>query len=83
MAQDAFVRAWRGLAQWRRESSFSTWLFALAANAFRNELKHVPAVDVPLENIPEPAEPASQQRALAERQRDEAVRRTVLLLPRR
>jgi RNA polymerase sigma-70 factor (ECF subfamily) len=25
MAQEAFVRAWRGLSHWRRESSFSTW----------------------------------------------------------
>ena len=24
MAQEALVRAWRGLAQWRREGSFST-----------------------------------------------------------
>src|SRR5579862_9323278 len=36
MAQEAFVRAWRGLSQWRGESSFSTWLFSVAANTFRN-----------------------------------------------
>ena len=24
MAQEAFIRAWRGLAQWRRKCSFST-----------------------------------------------------------
>src|ERR1700749_5075729 len=42
LAQDALIRAWRGLASWRRESSFSTWLFALAANVFRNDLKRFP-----------------------------------------
>ena len=46
MAQEALVRAWRGLEQWRREGSFSTWLFALAANVFRSELKRFPTVDV-------------------------------------
>ena len=28
LAQEAFVRAWRGLSGWRREASFSTWLFS-------------------------------------------------------
>ncbi len=54
MAQEALVRAWRGLKQWRREGSFSTWLFALAANVFRSELKRFPDGDVPIEDAPEP-----------------------------
>lgn len=83
MAQEAFVRAWRNLAQWRRESSFSTWLFALAANVFRNELKRFPAVNVPIEDIAEPSRPASQATALEEKSRHDAVRRAVLALPMR
>jgi RNA polymerase sigma-70 factor (ECF subfamily) len=27
MAQEAFVKAFRGLAKWRRDAAFSTWLF--------------------------------------------------------
>lgn len=82
MAQDAFVRAWRGLKSWRGESSFSTWLFALAANVFRNELKRVPTVNLPLEEIAEPAQtdPSQHDRLLAVRS-CEAVRRAVLALP--
>jgi RNA polymerase sigma-70 factor (ECF subfamily) len=81
MAQEAFVRAWRNLAQWRRESSFSTWLFALAANVFRNELKKIPALNLPIEEVAEPAGPATQANALEERARQESVRKAVLALP--
>ncbi len=81
LAQDAFLRAWRGLKSWRRESSFSTWLFALAANLFRSELKRFPTVTVPLEDIAEPSRPASQHRELEDRGQYEAVRRAVLALP--
>lgn len=83
MAQEAFVRAWRGLKSWRQESSFSTWLFALAANVFRSQLKQVPAMHLPMEEVAEPAGEARQHDALEEQRRNEAVRRAVLALPQR
>lgn len=83
MAQEAFVRAWRGLAHWRRESSFSTWLFALAANVFRNELKRFPTINLPLEEVAEPAAPATQHLKFSEKREQEEVRRAVLALPTR
>ena len=83
LAQEALVRAWRGLATWRQESSFSTWLFALAANVYRNDLKRTPAVTLPLEEIAEPSKPARQHIQIEERSRDEEVRRAVLALPKR
>ena len=81
LAQEAFVRAWRGLSGWRRESSFSTWLFAVAANVYRNELKRVPEVTAPMEDAPEPSAPARQHTLVEERNRNDAVRRAVLALP--
>lgn len=81
MAQDAFVRAWRGLSQWRRESSFSTWLFALAANVFRSELKRFPTVSFPLEDAPEPALAPTQYDTLSKEQNSDELRRAVLALP--
>jgi len=83
LAQEAFIRAWRGLAQWRREGSFSTWLFALAANVFRSELKRFPTVNLPLGDIAEPSSPAAQLNELATRLSHDVVRRAVLALPMR
>lgn len=81
MAQEAFIRAWRGLAQWRREGSFSTWLFALAANVYRSELKRFPVESLPLDSAPEPSGPASQPHELEQRGRHEVLARAVLTLP--
>lgn len=83
MAQDAFLRAWRGLPQWRQESSFSTWLFALAANVYRSELKRFPTVNLPLDEIAEPSAPPTQHESLSKTQSHEVVRRAVLALPHR
>jgi RNA polymerase sigma-70 factor (ECF subfamily) len=41
MAQEAFLRAFRALASWRRDAAFSTWLFALAINVYRTELRRL------------------------------------------
>jgi len=81
MAQEAFIRAWRGLSQWRRESSFSTWLFSVAANVYRTELKRIPSVNLSLDQIPEPSRPFVLDTEFDGAARDEAVRRAALALP--
>ncbi len=77
MAQEAFIRAWRGLAQWRREGSFSTWLFSVAANVYRTELKRIPTIGLTLDQIAEPASPDHAMDALDEAAHDESLRRAV------
>jgi RNA polymerase sigma-70 factor (ECF subfamily) len=80
MAQEAFLRVWRGLASWRSESSFSTWLFSIAANVYRSELKRFPAA-LPIDDVAEPSAPAMQLSEFEQRGQNEAVRRAVLALP--
>ena len=38
VAQETFVRAWRGLGRFRGESAFRTWLYRIAANVARTHL---------------------------------------------
>jgi RNA polymerase sigma-70 factor (ECF subfamily) len=81
MAQEAFLRAYRGLDGFRGDAAFSTWLFALATNVYRSELRRIPQRMVALEEAPEPTDPASMPEAHELRDRDRAVRRAVLGLP--
>ena len=81
MAQEAFLRAYRNLAQWRRDAAFSTWLFALATNFYRSELRRIPVRTVPMEDVREPVDPRAWDGGLEQKDRDEAVRRAVFALP--
>lgn len=81
MAQEAFLRAFRNLAQWRGEAAFSTWLFALAMNVYRTELRRIPATMQSLEEIAEPADAGDTEAVLDAARRDEGLRRAVLALP--
>ena len=81
MAQEAFLRTYRGLAQWRKDAVFSTWLFALATNLYRSELRRIPARSVSLDDIAEPQDARPSDGGLEDRDRDLAVRRAVGALP--
>ena len=81
MAQEAFLRAYRALSQWRRDAAFSTWLFALATNLYRSELRRIPGRMIALDDIAEPKEPRAFTSELEAADRDHAVRRAVFALP--
>jgi RNA polymerase sigma-70 factor (ECF subfamily) len=81
MAQEAFLRAFRALKHWRREAAFSTWLFALAVNLYRSELKRIPSGTLPLEALAELHDTHPPDGGLETRQRDSTVRRALLALP--
>lgn len=82
MAQVAFLRVFRGLSRWRGEASFSSWMFAVATNAYRSEMRKHRVHEVPLENLDQlfPA-PSSQDHRGDELDREAAVRHAVATLP--
>jgi len=81
MAQEAFLRAYRALGQWRRDAAFSTWLFALATNLYCSELRRIPVATVALEDVAEPRDSRPVDGGLEDQDRDRAVRRALLALP--
>jgi RNA polymerase sigma-70 factor, ECF subfamily len=81
MGQEAFLRVYRSLPQWRREGAFSTWLFALATNFYRNELRHIPVHTWPLESVAELCDPNDPEDVYGGVLRDRAVRTALHSLP--
>lgn len=81
MAQEAFLRAYRALGQWRKDAAFSTWLFALATNLYRSEIKRIPPRAVALDAVAAPRDSRPFDGGLEEADRDRTVRRAVLALP--
>lgn len=80
MAQQAMVKAWKGLAGFRGASSFKTWLYRIATNLCINRAtRRKPMVQLP-ENLPAAAtsEPAE---VYAREQRVTAVRDALDRLP--
>lgn len=81
MAQTAFLRAYRKLDRWRKESVFSTWLFAIAMNVYRSELRRIPVPTVSLDDVAELRDSRAVDGGLENEDRDRAVRRAVFALP--
>jgi RNA polymerase sigma-70 factor (ECF subfamily) len=81
MAQEAFLRAYRALAQWRKDAAFSTWLFALATNLYRSELRRIPASHISLDDVAEPRDRRIPGGRVEDYDRDHAIRNAVLALP--
>ena len=81
MAQEAFLRAFRFLDRWRGEAAFSTWLFALATNVYRSQMRRRRLETVPLDQIREPREPRDPEGEAAQHETARRIRRLVSALP--
>lgn len=80
LAQEAFLRAYRGLSQWRKDAAFSSWLFSLATNLYCSEMRRSERT-LPLDEVNEPNDSRAWDGGLEDENRDQAVRRAVLNLP--
>jgi RNA polymerase sigma-70 factor, ECF subfamily len=81
MAQEAFLRAFRALSKWRREAAFSTWLFALATNLFRSQIRRSPPSDALRQDDFERVDPVTLEDVAARQEGADRVHRLVQSLP--
>lgn len=81
MAQEAFMRAYRALGAWRGDAAFSTWLFAVATNLYRSEIRRFPPRSISIDEVAEPVDLRIEDPLRLAEDRDRAVRRAVFTLP--
>src|SRR6188474_2535262 len=83
LAQDAFVRAWRGLKNFKGQSALSTWLYRIAVNVSLNRVSaRTPAMD-PIDSTDHVADLRIEgaQHAMIREERAVAVRKAIASLP--
>jgi RNA polymerase sigma-70 factor (ECF subfamily) len=89
LAQEAFLRAYRSLKGFRGTSSFRTWLYQIATNAFRNWLEkrrnqapvNAGSIDAPPPGMDEAVEPMGEENPEAQRLQRDAIDRALAQLP--
>lgn len=82
-AQDTFVRAFRGLAKFRAEATFSTWLYRICYNVCLNylEKRRNAKPRAPEAELAHLTDPGSPDHILADRERQALVEEALEDLP--
>jgi RNA polymerase sigma-70 factor (ECF subfamily) len=83
LTQDAFVRAWKGLKNFKGQSALQTWLYRIAVNVCLNRVAMKKAATEPIES-PEHFEDVrleSAQQTMLREERAVAVRKAIANLP--
>src|SRR6186997_1073182 len=85
LAQDAFVRAWRGLKNFKGQSALSTWLYRIAVNVCLNRVSAKTPVTEAIESTDhfEDVRIEGAQHAMIREQRAAAVRKAIAELPKK
>jgi RNA polymerase sigma-70 factor, ECF subfamily len=84
LAQDAFVRAWRGLKNFKGQSALSTWLYRIAVNVCLNRVSAKTPVTEAIESDHfEDVRIEGAQHAMIREERAVAVRKAIASLPKK
>ena len=86
LAQEALIKAFRGLGSFREDASFSTWLFRIVKNAFLDDIKSragkEQAQTAPIDDEPDlPSGADTPEREALRRASDDAVQAALAELP--
>jgi RNA polymerase sigma-70 factor (ECF subfamily) len=83
LAQDAFVRAWKGLKNFKGQSALSTWLYRIAVNVCLNRKAEKRRITEPIETTEHVADTRIEgaHHALVREERAVVVRRAIANLP--
>lgn len=83
LAQDAFVRAWRGIGRFKAEAALATWLYRITVNVCLSRAARQSYTHTPLDPDQLAHAGTDQGRQLLQNERARAVRRAILGLPRK
>jgi RNA polymerase sigma-70 factor (ECF subfamily) len=82
LAQDVFVRAFKGLPRFKGDASLGTWLYRIAVNVCLNRAGSRTLPTAPLDGaVDVDADAPDALNSLLQRERSEAVRRAIEQLP--
>jgi len=83
LAQDAFVRAWKGLRNFKGQAALSTWLYRIAVNVCLNRVSSKTAATEPIESTEQMVDARIEgaQHKMIREERAAAVRQAIASLP--
>lgn len=81
MAQEAFMKIFKGLGKWRQDSRFSTWLYAVASNHYRSALRRHRPIWADMATVEQLVPAGDRTQEVDEASQSEAIRRAVASLP--
>jgi RNA polymerase sigma-70 factor (ECF subfamily) len=81
MAQEAFLKSYRFLDRWKDDAPFRSWLFAVAVNVYRSQLRRYRPPELSSEQLRTLADRSNPADRLEIDDAHEAVRRAVTRLP--